>query len=189
MIPFTTAGKVGSEAPGLANGEPGVPAAAGTAPAALDPDSLRRAFSMFPSGVVALCAHPDGTPTGMAASSFTSVSLDPPLVSVCIAHTSTTWPALRTAGRLGVSVLGAGHRDVARQLASRQGDRFAGLTYKTAGDAILLDGATMWAVCSIEREVPAGDHDIVVLRAHAVVPYPEVQPIVFHESRFRELAA
>jgi len=179
VTPFTSAGEGDSAASRLTE----------AAQDTLDSDTLRRAFSMFPSGVIALCAQRGGTPVGMAASTFTSVSLDPPLVSLCVAHTSTTWPELRTANCLGVSVLGAGHRDVVRQLASRQGDRFAGLTYKTVDDAIVLDGATLWTVCSIEREVPVGDHDIVVLRVHSVAPHPEVQPIVFHASRFRELAA
>ena len=153
----------------------------------LDPASLRRAFSMFPSGVTAVCALRDGAPVGMAASTFTSVSLDPPLASICIAQTSTTWPVLRSAARVGVSVLGAGHRDVIRQLAARDGDRFKGLTYHAEGEAILLDGATMWAVCSIEHEVPAGDHHIAVLRVHATDPHTEIRPLVFHGSRFHEL--
>lgn len=67
-------------------------------------DQLRRAFGCFPSGIT-VCALVDGTPVGMAASSFTSVSLAPPLVSVCIQHTSTTWPVLRNRPRLGLSVL------------------------------------------------------------------------------------
>jgi flavin reductase (DIM6/NTAB) family NADH-FMN oxidoreductase RutF len=79
--------------------------------------ALRRAFAMFPSGVTAVCATVEGRPVGLAASSFTSVSLDPPLVSVCIAHTSSTWPLLRAAGRVGVSVLAEGHASIARQLA------------------------------------------------------------------------
>jgi flavin reductase (DIM6/NTAB) family NADH-FMN oxidoreductase RutF len=69
-----------------------------------DPQQLRRVFGSFPSGVAAVAALVAGEPVGIAASSFTSVSLDPPLVSVCIAHTSTTWPVLRTASRLGVSI-------------------------------------------------------------------------------------
>lgn len=153
----------------------------------LDPDSLRQAFSMFPSGVTAVCAQRGGAPVGMAASTFTPVSLDPPLVSVCVARASTTWPVLRSATRLGVSVLGVGHRDVVRQLAARQGDRFRGLSYHADGDAILLEGAALWAVCALEQEVPAGDHDIAVLRVHAVDPHPEVRPVVFHASGFHEI--
>jgi len=82
-----------------------------------DTATLRRVFGAFPTGVTALAAEVNGTPTGIAASSFTSVSLDPPIVSVCVAHSSTTWPMLRTADRLGVSVLGAHQAHAARQLA------------------------------------------------------------------------
>ena len=61
---------------------------------------LRRVFAAYPTGVAAIAALVEGTPAGIAASSFVSVSLDPPLVSVCVAHTSTTWPTLRNARRL-----------------------------------------------------------------------------------------
>ncbi|MEW2165626.1 flavin reductase family protein [Streptomyces sp. NPDC007084] len=82
----------------------------------LTPEALRRAYAMFPSGVTALCAHVDGTPVGLAASAFTCVSLTPPLVSVRVAHTSTTWPILRAAPRVGISVLAEEHTDIARDL-------------------------------------------------------------------------
>ena len=87
---------------------------------------LRRVFAAFPTGVAAVAAMIDGEPTGLAANSFVSVSLDPPLVSVCIGHTSTTWPALRTAAAR-ISVLGAHQERASRQLSSRDGERFAGL--------------------------------------------------------------
>jgi flavin reductase (DIM6/NTAB) family NADH-FMN oxidoreductase RutF len=66
----------------------------------LNRDALRQAFAAFPSGVVAVAAEVAGRPVGLAASSFTSVSLDPPLVSVSIACSSTTWPVLRKAARI-----------------------------------------------------------------------------------------
>ncbi|HEX2744921.1 MAG TPA: flavin reductase, partial [Streptosporangiaceae bacterium] len=72
-----------------------------------DPRWLRHVFGAFPSGVAVVAAVVDNTPVGIAASSFTSVSLDPALVSLCIAHTSTTWPVLREVPRLGVSILSA----------------------------------------------------------------------------------
>jgi flavin reductase (DIM6/NTAB) family NADH-FMN oxidoreductase RutF len=80
----------------------------------ITPDVLRGAFAAFPSGVTAIAGMLDGHPVGMAASSFTSVSLEPPLVSVCMAHSSSTWPSLRRAPSIGVSVLAAGHGDIAR---------------------------------------------------------------------------
>src|SRR5258708_28096524 len=90
-------------------GKAGTQGEAGTISRAdpLGQTQLRRVLATFPTGVAAVAAIIDGEPAGLAASSFVSVSLDPPLVSVCIGHSSTTWPVLRTADRLGISVLGA----------------------------------------------------------------------------------
>lgn len=149
---------------------------------------LRRVFATFPTGVVAMAALVDAVPAGMAASSFVSVSLDPPLVSVCVAHTSTTWPVLRGADRLGISVLGAHQERAGRQLAARGADRFAGLPWRaTGGGAVLLTGSSAWLDCGVEREVPAGDHDIVLLRVHDLGADAQVPPLVFHGSAFRRL--
>jgi flavin reductase (DIM6/NTAB) family NADH-FMN oxidoreductase RutF len=154
----------------------------------LQPTELRRVFGAFPTGVTAIAAFVDGAPTGLAASSFTSVSLEPPLVSVCIARTSTTWPVLRRAVRLGVSVLGAHQEQLGRQLSARTGDRFAGASWRASnGGEIVLDGASAWLDCSIEREIPAGDHDIVLLRVHDLDADRSVPPLVFHQSTFGRL--
>lgn len=84
---------------------------------ALDGGALRRAFAQFPSGVVAVCAHIDRQPVGLAVSTFVPVSLNPPLVSISIRHESATWPRLRRAPRLGINVLGEGQEHIARTLA------------------------------------------------------------------------
>jgi flavin reductase (DIM6/NTAB) family NADH-FMN oxidoreductase RutF len=148
---------------------------------------LRHVFAAFPTGVAAVAAVIDGEPAGLAASSFVSVSLDPPLVSVCVAHTSTTWPALRSAGRLGISVLGDHQEHASRQLGSRAAKRFAGLDWRaTADGAVLLSEASAWFDCSLEQEIPAGDHDIVLLRVHDLGA-SEVMPLVFHGSSYRQL--
>ncbi|WP_432994294.1 flavin reductase family protein [Dactylosporangium sp. CA-233914] len=156
--------------------------------AVLDSADLRRVFGAFPTGVTAVAALVDGVPLGLAASSFTSVSLDPPLVSVCIARTSGTWPRLRRAARLGVSVLAAHQEHLGRQLSARVADRFAGATWRASRNGeILLDGACAWLDCGIEREIPAGDHDIVLLRVHALDADPDTAPLVFHRSAFGRL--
>jgi flavin reductase (DIM6/NTAB) family NADH-FMN oxidoreductase RutF len=155
--------------------------------ARLSQAQLRRVFAAFPTGVAAVAAVIDGEPAGLAASSFVSVSLDPPLVSVCVAHTSTTWPALRTAGRLGISVLGDHQEQASRQLSSRTATRFAGLDWRSTADgAVLLSEASAWFDCSLEQEIPAGDHDIVLLRVHDLGA-SEVMPLVFHGSGYRRL--
>jgi len=157
--------------------------------AALSQAQLRQVFAAFPTGVAAVAAVIDGEPAGLAASSFVSVSLDPPLVSLCVAHTSTTWPTLRSAGRLGISVLGDHQEHASRQLSSRGAKRFAGLDWRaTADGAILLSEASAWFDCSLEQEIPAGDHDIVLLRVHDLGA-SEVMPLVFHGSRYRQLTS
>lgn len=154
----------------------------------LDPAELRRVYGAFPSGVTAVAALIDGDPVGLAASSFTSVSLDPPLVSVCIADTSTTWPVLQRAPRLGISVLAAEHETAGRQLAGRSERRFDELDWRATDDgAVLLDRASAWLDCSVVQEVPAGDHDIIVLQVHDLDADQAIHPLVFHASRFRRL--
>jgi flavin reductase (DIM6/NTAB) family NADH-FMN oxidoreductase RutF len=156
----------------------------------LDPATLRRVFGAFPTGVIALAAVVDGVPTGMAASSFTSVSLDPPLVSVCIASTSQTWPVLRRAARIGVSVLSHRQEEAGRRLAARGVDRFAGLPWAPTGDgAVLLRGSSAWFDCSVQREIPAGDHEIVLFEVHRLGTDSQSPPLVFHGSRYRRLSA
>jgi flavin reductase (DIM6/NTAB) family NADH-FMN oxidoreductase RutF len=154
-----------------------------------EPQVLRRAFACFPSGVTAVCAMVEGQPAGMAASSFTSVSLDPPLVSVCVAHTSSTWPVLARAERLGVSVLSDAHSQVARALSAKGVDRFADVDWElTEHGAIVVHGSTLWLSCRVYDSFAAGDHDVVLLRIVTLQSYPEVAPMVFHGSAFRSLA-
>ncbi|GAB2608442.1 putative oxidoreductase [Paractinoplanes abujensis] len=161
-----------------------------TMQSALEPTRLRQVFGAFPTGVTVVAAEVGGVPLGMAASSFVSVSLDPPLVSVCVARTSGTWPRLRRAVRVGVSVLGVHQEQICRRLSARGADRFAGLTRRTSPDgAILIEEASAWLDCAIEREIPAGDHDIVLLRVHDLDADPLTAPLVFHGSRYRRLHA
>jgi flavin reductase (DIM6/NTAB) family NADH-FMN oxidoreductase RutF len=156
----------------------------------LSPEGLREVFGTFPSGVVALIAFADDGPIGLAASSFTSVSLDPPLVSVSIANGSKTWPGLRSSARLGITVLAEHHRAFARRLAGPVGPRFDGIPlYRTAeGSGFVVDGLAHFNT-SVYREVEAGDHTVVLLRVHAGTAAGDARPLVFHRSGFRTLAA
>jgi flavin reductase (DIM6/NTAB) family NADH-FMN oxidoreductase RutF len=156
----------------------------------LDPGRLREAFGTFPSGVVAVAAEVDGDLVGLAASSFTSVSLEPALVSFSVANSSRTWPTLRRAEHLGVTVLADHHGDVCRQLAGDVAHRFDGLALTATDDgAVTLDDGLARFDCTIHREVAAGDHTIVLLRLHAVEHADTSLPLVFHRSGFGRLAA
>ncbi|MDQ2796608.1 MAG: flavin reductase family protein [Actinomycetota bacterium] len=157
-------------------------------PARFDHEVLRSAFAFFPSGVTAVCAIRNNEFVGMAASSFTSVSLQPPLVSVCIARTSTTWPILRAGDRLGVSVLADDQHQLARQFASRGVDRFAGVRVTTTKSrAVFVDHSCLWLECTLYSELPAGDHEIALLEVQDIRTFPERLPLVFHSSEFRQL--
>jgi flavin reductase (DIM6/NTAB) family NADH-FMN oxidoreductase RutF len=159
-------------------------------PIAADPGLLRRAFGCFPSGVAAVCAMTDDEPVGMAVSSFTSVSIEPPLVSVCFQESSATWPKLRDRLRLGISVLAEGHDEICMNLSRKSGDRFTDIAWdRTPAGAVFLHGATAWLDCSLYTEVSAGDHTVALLEIHGLRADPEASPLVFHGSRFRRLAA
>jgi flavin reductase (DIM6/NTAB) family NADH-FMN oxidoreductase RutF len=157
-----------------------------------DPGLLRETFAHFPSGVAAMAAEIDGERHVLVASSFTvGVSLEPPLVMFAVQKSSTTWPALRRADRIGVSILGEGQGTLCRQLAGRdKAARFDGVgAATTESGAILLASASLWFECSIYAEHPAGDHDAVFFEIHALHADKETSPLVFHGSRFRQLAA
>jgi flavin reductase (DIM6/NTAB) family NADH-FMN oxidoreductase RutF len=116
------------------------------------------------------------------------VSLDPPLVSICVMRGSRRWSRLRTAPRLGLSFLGRGHQDLCRALASSDVDGFSGLDLTcTAEGAVLLPDATAWLDCTVYGEMEAGDHVIVLLRVQRLAARPSLSPLIFHSSRFHQL--
>ncbi|MFI5953926.1 flavin reductase family protein [Cryptosporangium sp. NPDC051539] len=155
------------------------------------PDVLRRTFSTFPSGVVAVCGTtPDGETVGMTVSAFVPVSLDPPLIGVAIQRSSRTWAVLRELPSLGVSVLAADQHLEARQLAAREGNRFTGIDLGnlTEGGAVFLTNSVSRFDCVPESETPAGDHTMVLLRIRALSVSADVTPLVFHDSAFATLS-
>jgi flavin reductase (DIM6/NTAB) family NADH-FMN oxidoreductase RutF len=152
--------------------------------------ALRRAFSVYPTGVVALAAHVDGKPVGMAVNSFTSISLDPALVAISAARSSRTWPVLAAAPELGMSVLAADHEPLSRRLSSRDQDRFGEHSWqRSAGGAILLDGAALWLTCRPHSRFDGGDHEIALYEILDVTLFDDVEPLVFHQSRYRAILA
>lgn len=156
----------------------------------VSPLTLRGAFGQFPSGVAALAAYDhNDTPQGMVASSFTvGVSLEPPLVSVAVQNSSTTWPLLRDIKRIGVSILGEGQGTVARQMAAKGTDRFAGLNIATSQDAIFVEESALWLETSVYGEFPAGDHCVALLEVHNLADFTDIhEPLVFHKSQFRNI--
>lgn len=157
-----------------------------------DPAALRTAFASVPQSIVALCGlDPTGTPHGVTASSFTPISLEPPLVSVAMGKGSATWPVLRQMPRLGISLLSHSQAAICRKLAVKGGDRFEGLRWRfEAGTgAVFIDAAVAELDCELFDELPAGDHSIVLLRIKSLSVDDQREPLIFHGSDFRRLAA
>jgi len=155
---------------------------------AVDNQRLRKVFGRFPTGVTAICVVRGGLPVGFAASSFNTVSADPPLVSLCVQTGSSTWPNVRDSARIGVSIFAADQSLLCRQMAAKQGDRFAGAAWSEGeGGALLIAGAAAWMETSIEFEQTVGDHEVIILRVHRLGVDGDKQPLVFGDSKFQEL--
>ena len=157
-----------------------------------DRDALRRAFARVPSSIVAVCAQDGSERIGMAASTFIPVSLDPPLVGICVQNSSTTWPRLVRLARMGISVLSVEHDRIVNVLAAKNGDRFCGVDAESRDDRVLfISRASLWLDVTLDEQLPAGDHSIALLRVNEV-SWPQggdedIEPIIFHRSSFRTL--
>ncbi|HEY1489368.1 MAG TPA: flavin reductase family protein [Micromonosporaceae bacterium] len=157
---------------------------------AMAPDLFRAALRRHAAGVVVITA-PGDRPAGFTATSFTSVSLDPPLVSFCLNRSASSWPAIERAGHLAVHVL-AGHQEqLARTFATSGVDRFAAPTRWRSGPhgVPLLDGVPAVLVCRVVDRVAAGDHAIVL--AEPVVAEHvdhEASPLLYHMGRYLRAA-
>ncbi|MGO1798216.1 MAG: flavin reductase family protein [Microbacterium sp.] len=151
--------------------------------------ALRRAFSVYPTGVVALAAEVDGRAVGMAVNSFISVSLEPALVAISAARTSRTWPVLREVPELGMSVLAAHHAPLSRLLSSREKDRFGAHPWRrSAQGAVLVHDAALWLTCRLHGTFDGGDHEIALYEISEVTVFDDVEPLVFQQSRYRAIS-
>lgn len=129
----------------------------------------------------------DGTPVGFTATSFTSVSLRPPLVSFCLDRDASCSPAFDLAEHVGVHVLGANQADVARTFATHGVDRFAGpLSWQAGSYGVPLLGTLGWLVCRVTERITAGDHTIV-LAEPLVARHTDGAPLLYHDGRYTYL--
>ncbi len=143
---------------------------------------FRRVLGHYPTGVTVVTAACPGGPEGMTIGSFTSVSLDPPLVSFCPSQDSDSWVRMRGVGSFCVNVLGDHQADVSTTFASKTDDRFEGLATRVeATGAPVIEGCLAWIDCRVEAVHTAGDHDIVVGRVVALgtAGEPESGPLIF----------
>ncbi|MCK9904988.1 flavin reductase family protein [Frankia sp. Cpl3] len=155
----------------------------------ITPQDMRHTLAGFATGLAVVAAEIDGEVVGMPVNSLGSVSLDPPLVSLSFAHTSTTWPRLRRSQRWGISVLAEGMGSAARDLRRPAAERFAGLEVDVVGGAAFLRGALATITVELRSKIEAGDHTLVLLDVLSLERDESRAPLVFFGSRVRTLAA
>ena len=149
----------------------------------VDDNDLRRAAGAFPTGVAVVTAvGADGTRVGLTVNSFTSVSLDPPLVLVCVHRKAASLSVIEGSRRFGISILGKSQRALALRFAKPAEDKFEGLPWRVGVLGVpLLDGALAHVECILARVFDGGDHEIVLGYVQRAKTYPG-EPLIFHRS-------
>ncbi|MFC3850414.1 flavin reductase family protein [Corynebacterium hansenii] len=155
----------------------------------MDEMSIRKAFGEFATGVT-IVASDDGEPVGFACQSFSSLSLNPPLVLFTVMNTSRSWPRIRATGRFSVSVLTEAQRDISAVFGRRGRDKFehGEWTRSALGNPLLRDCA-VWIDCTIEDVHEAGDHFIVVGRVAEIGHRADSRPLLYHRGSYANVVA
>jgi 3-hydroxy-9,10-secoandrosta-1,3,5(10)-triene-9,17-dione monooxygenase reductase component len=158
-------------------------------PIPFDSREFRDVLGHFATGVTVVTGTADGVPLGLAANAFSSVSLDPPLILVCMSASSETWPAIRKTGAFAVNVLGEHQEDLSRRFGRKDVDRFESIAWETAvtGSPLFPD-ALAWIDCVIDAEHSAGDHTVVIGRVVALARQHEGgRPLLFFQGTYGRL--
>lgn len=151
-----------------------------------DDARYRQVLGHFATGITVITADDDGTQVGFTCQAFSSLSLDPPLVTFAPSKESSSWPRIRTAGHFVVNILSEDQEDVCRRFATPGADRFSGHGSKPAPTtgAPILDGVLAWIDCTIEAEHDGGDHMLVVGRVHGLEIVHEGKPLLFFRGGY-----
>ena len=151
---------------------------------------LRETLGSFATGVTVVTAlDPAGEPIGLTISSFNSVSLDPPLILWSLSLGSPMLESFRNASHYSVNVLSADQQNLSDRFASRSNEHFADLPQRTGlGGAPLIEGCCAWFECRNEAHYPGGDHLIFVGHVERFAQGEAASPLIFHSSRYRQLA-
>ena len=155
-----------------------------------DPATMRTVLGHFPSGVTIVTGMRSEGPAGFTCQSFSSLSLDPPLIVVLPSRSSTSWPPIRDTGRFCVNVLAADQGELSTQFARSGADKFAGVSWTPSGlGSPILSGATAWVDCTLHAVHEGGDHLIVVGAVHDLAAHTGSPPLVFHRGSYTGTSA
>ncbi len=154
-------------------------------------EDLRQAMRKWATGITVVTAAVEGQRHGMTVSSFTSVSLEPPLVLIALRQESRTHALAERAGHFGVSILSQEQKEISNRFAGRgaeDADRFAGLaTAALVTGAPLLEGSLAWFDCRIVQTIPAGTHTVFLAEVLAARAFDEDAPLLYFDRQYRSL--
>ncbi len=154
----------------------------------LDQREFRDSLGAFATGITVVTAKDaDGKPVGATANSFSSVSLDPPLLLWCVAKTANSFDAFNQAEHFAIHVLHSGQEDISRLFATKDADKFAQLEWsESAGGAPLLADYDVRFECTTEHLYEGGDHIIVVGRVHTM-DNKNREPLGFYKGKYAKI--
>ncbi|MGH9245280.1 MAG: flavin reductase family protein [Acidimicrobiales bacterium] len=162
-----------------------MPAPSDSTPTSIDADRYRRVLGHLPTGVVIISSVAAGAPVGLAIGSFTSLSLDPPLVLFCVDKGSQTWPGIEAGGAFSVNILADDQTALARKFSIRDANRFDGVAWRPApSGSPIIDGSLAWIDCVLDRVDEAGDHWIAIGRVTALGVDREAAALVFFRGSY-----
>jgi flavin reductase (DIM6/NTAB) family NADH-FMN oxidoreductase RutF len=149
-------------------------------------DHFRQVLGRLPTGVVIVAGSDGERQFGLVCGSFMSVSLEPPLVAVCPAKSSTSWPSIEATGAFCANVLTAAQEQLARRFATSGGDKFAGVDWRPAPatGSPQLDGVAAWIDCRVYKRIEAGDHWLVLGEVLDLSVHHDAGALVFHGGAY-----
>ena len=155
----------------------------------IDEAGFKQAMSHFASGVTIVTAEHDGKQYGLTVASFASLSLNPPLVLVCVEKSVKSHDAIAAARAFGVSILEEGQADISGRFASRVDDKFTGVDVRRGSIGVpLIEGAICTLECRLTQQLPGGDHSIFVGEV-VDAQTSEGKPLVYYRSGYRQITS
>ena len=150
-----------------------------------DEPSFRTVLGHFATGVTIITAMDGNEPIGVSANSFSSVSLDPPLVLFCASKVSSTWPKIEAAGKFTVNILNEHQEDICRVFATKGADRFSRIGWRpSASGSPILHDALAYVDCTIRDQHDGGDHLIVVGAVEELGVLGDDGPLIFYRGGY-----
>ncbi len=157
----------------------------------LDPEQLRRAMRAWTTGVAVIMAAHDSQSYGMTINSFTSLSLEPPLISVTLRNATHVYALVSKSRTFGLTILSASQRELAEDFAGRKhgAERMAGIQTKLlASGASFLEGGLAWLDCNVIHTYAAGENTLFIAEVTEARVASAENPLVYHNREYHQLA-